>query len=79
MSFQPLRITRTDCTAEAVVFSMFGEQAFGVIDRQFLITDVAVEKALFCRKPSKFVVCKMSRDPRRSLITNPDAILFSRI
>jgi hypothetical protein len=38
-----------------------------------------VEKVPVCQKWSKFAGYKMSCDPRRSLRTHPDAILFLRI
>jgi hypothetical protein len=44
--------------------------------RKVVITPVAVEKVQFRRKRSKFGGYKMPWNPRGSLITNPDAILF---
>jgi hypothetical protein len=40
------------------------------------LSGVAVEKVPLGRKRSKFAGYKMARDPRRSVITHPDAILF---
>jgi len=47
--------------------------------RQLLITGVGVEKLALGRKQRKFGGQKMPCDPRRSLITHPEAISFSRI
>jgi hypothetical protein len=44
-----------------------------------LKSGVAVEKLTFRLEQPKFGGCKMSCDPRRSLITHPNAILFLRI